>query len=590
MKSAHTSHTTSAKHIDFSTLTLQHRLGAGGFGVVHYGLWDGAPVAVKQLKDQELDAQAKQAFEHEAAVMDSLRGGSDYIINLRGICTGPYCMVMEYAAGGSLYSFLHNKANDIDWSKSLEMARDIGRGLKFLHSQTPQILHRDLKSENVLLTKHGDVKLTDFGLAKVKQSSSKMTAGMAGTPAWMAPEIIKRQPHSAASDVYSYAVVLSEIATRQEPFKGDEMLPIMFAVANGERPDLPDNAGTLSYRKTVINAWRQEPHERSTLGTIIDDLEAQLHESPPAQAHVKASVAPASMGFAGPASNAATASPTMGFAGAASGAPATKKPVDGALLHQLLKLVAEGEQDQAEAMLKENPDLLLHAGDVTDLSKRTFTNITAFQYALWAMDWYMYNMLLEYMPREEATKQAEQASSGDWVSRHGETAQPLIQNLIDALDAYIKKYDSGEFKKSIDNGEHWIRVVGGAQRLLPVHVINQYCHPQRSFRPTPSFTEPTLPRSRKTDEGEWFTVRYNHGTLGEFTRIKGTEDWTGWAGVRSFLSFLARTRDAGPTAGICTGDIAGDLGGITALRDVAAAQRSQLLADLKTNVRQRQHI
>lgn len=182
-------------------------------------------------------------------------------------------------------------------------------------------------------------------------------------------------------------------------------------------------------------------------------------------------------------------------------------------LQAFLTYVAEGEQGKAEAFLQKCPALGLRSGEVTDLSKRTFRNITALQYALWALDWHMWTMLLKYIPPEAAGTQIAQLETGPWVSQHG--VMVSWQNLIDALDQYISEVRGG--KSGDVYSRTWNQQVGGAQLLLPAHVINEYCHPTRSFDPPPDFTqsEPSDAwRCRTLDEGEWFTTQYNHGTLG----------------------------------------------------------------------------
>lgn len=192
-------------------------------------------------------------------------------------------------------------------------------------------------------------------------------------------------------------------------------------------------------------------------------------------------------------------------------APALPK-VNPQELGTFLRLVAEGEQGKAEAMLKQNRDLNLVPGDVTDLSKRTFRNITAFQYALWALDWHMWTMLLKYLPPEQAAAQAQQAETGSWVKEHGIHAN--WQSLIDAQKKYLDYCSQNKWSEA---GTTWVKQVGGAQLLLPSHVISEYCHPSRSFSPCPDFTKPESNdawRIRTTDEGEWFTAQYNGGGLG----------------------------------------------------------------------------
>src|ERR1700687_1587086 len=130
-------------------------------------------------------------------------------------------------------------------------------------------------------------------------------------------------------------------------------------------------------------------------------------------------------------------------------------------VNQLLQHVANGEQDEAEALLKQKPGLLLSKGNVTDLSKREFKEITAFQYAVWALDWHMWRMLLKYLPKEQAALQlAELESRG---TAHGKHAS--WQGLIDALTTYAAM--PWDYKKSLP---YWRKQVGGAQLLLPAHV------------------------------------------------------------------------------------------------------------------------
>ncbi len=192
---------------------------------------------------------------------------------------------------------------------------------------------------------------------------------------------------------------------------------------------------------------------------------------------------------------------------------------------EFLTLVAEGEQDQAEAMLKSNPDLALVSGDVTDLSKRTFTDITGFQYAVWALDWHMWTMIKKYLPDAELKKQVECLETGAWVENHGTSAEEILSTLMKAYDRTRSFYNTSRHTES---NKAWIEEVGGAQRLIPVHVVNEYCHPTRSFYPRPDFNnDVALPRSRATKQGEWFSLSYNGGLLGEKSAVqRGGSDFS----------------------------------------------------------------
>ena len=186
-------------------------------------------------------------------------------------------------------------------------------------------------------------------------------------------------------------------------------------------------------------------------------------------------------------------------------------PKDKESLSRLLRLVAEGEQDQAEILLKGkppgmfsigavkgDPSLLLYYGDVTDLSGRTFHNITAFQYALWALDWHMWKMIQKYLPEPIQVEQfAELESKGTRYGKHF-----CLDTLIEAMQTYNDKYEAWDDKQ---RESHWCKVVGGAQRLLPAHVINEYCRPDCSLARR-IFWDAKLPRKRVSwkNREDWF--------------------------------------------------------------------------------------
>jgi serine/threonine protein kinase len=161
-------------------------------------------------------------------------------------------------------------------------------------------------------------------------------------------------------------------------------------------------------------------------------------------------------------------------------------------LDQLLKFVAEGEQDQAEALIEKDSKLLLGAGKVTDLSGRMFDNITAFQYALWAMDYHMWTMIQKHLPTEAQAKQhALLESKGTAHGKHFD-----LQPLLDTLKTYVDNYDKWDW---VQREEQWCKKVGGAQKLLPVHVVNEYCRSDRSFNPCPAEWKSALPRTREVE-------------------------------------------------------------------------------------------
>jgi serine/threonine protein kinase len=165
------------------------------------------------------------------------------------------------------------------------MLQDIAQGMNYLHSLSPPIIHRDLKSLNLLLSEPviGPtdpilLKITDFGVSKTLSEPELMT-GQMGTCHWMAPEVLSSQPYSLPADVYSYGIVMWEIMTRQTPYKGKNPAQILYGVVNQqERPSQalipPTIPSTL--RGLMTKCWHQDPSNRPTFDqilTILDSLQ-----------------------------------------------------------------------------------------------------------------------------------------------------------------------------------------------------------------------------------------------------------------------------------------------------------------------------
>ena len=172
--------------------------------------------------------------------------------------------------------------------------------------------------------------------------------------------------------------------------------------------------------------------------------------------------------------------------------------------------------------------------DITDLAGRKFKQINCFKYAVWALDYHMWTMILKYLSDAEVIKQIENLNNGEWVEEHGR--QVSWQNLINVLGNYVSgsgAWDSGQCSM------HWCKEVGGAQLLLPAHVINEYSREDRSFHPCPTFDDKYLPR---TGVATWSKNGYKlgidsaifrssgarHSAVNSFKRYGGScDDWYG---------------------------------------------------------------
>lgn len=265
--------------IDNKDLTIVERLGAGGFGEVFRGEWERAEVAIKEIKMNQGGQAALKELEKEVAIMAELR--YPHIISFHGASfEPPYRLVMELMKLGSLYQVLHNhqKYSDVFLqSKRTEIAMDIAKGLNFLHTRRPSIIHRDLKSANILLDDSFRAKISDFGLAKVTQDTVSLIAtnpNVAGTVAWMAPELFINIDAGCtmASDIYSYGMVLWELVTREHPYKNQTNPEIIkFCVTNGQREPIPEGALYI-LTKLITECRSQEPNERPNMEQVMELL------------------------------------------------------------------------------------------------------------------------------------------------------------------------------------------------------------------------------------------------------------------------------------------------------------------------------
>jgi len=162
------------------------------------------------------------------------------VFNFSGAVTGRDPMiVMEYMEHGSLYDILHNETMPIEGELLLPILRDIAQGVRFLHSAVPQVIHGDLKSANILIDNKFRAKVADFGL------SSKKNKGGTGTPFWMAPELLRNESgNTAATDVYSFGIILFEVYSRRDPYDGEDPEEVLKLVADEKvkkRPPAPRN-------------------------------------------------------------------------------------------------------------------------------------------------------------------------------------------------------------------------------------------------------------------------------------------------------------------------------------------------------------
>ncbi|KAJ0246683.1 hypothetical protein HA466_0171880 [Hirschfeldia incana] len=255
-------------NIDFSELTVGIRVGIGFFGEVFRGVWNGTDVAIKVFLEQDLTAENMEDFCNEISILSRLRHPN--VILFLGACTRPprLSLITEYMEMGSLYNLLHlsGQKKKLSWRRKLKMLRDICRGLMCIHRMG--IVHRDIKSANCLLSSKLTVKICDFGLSRIMTGTTMRDAVSAGTPEWMAPELIRNEPFSEKCDIFSLGVIMWELCTLTRPWEGVPPERVVYAIAyEGARLEIPE--GPLG--KLIADCWT-EPEQRPTCSEILSRL------------------------------------------------------------------------------------------------------------------------------------------------------------------------------------------------------------------------------------------------------------------------------------------------------------------------------
>ncbi|XP_063796860.1 RAF proto-oncogene serine/threonine-protein kinase isoform X6 [Pseudophryne corroboree] len=271
--------------IEASEVMLSTRIGSGSFGTVYKGKWHG-DVAVKILKVTDPTPEQFQAFRNEVAVLRKTRHVN--ILLFMGYMTKDnLAIVTQWCEGSSLYKHLHVQETKFQMFQLIDIARQTAQGMDYLHAKN--IIHRDMKSNNIFLHEGLTVKIGDFGLATVKSrwSGSQQVEQPTGSILWMAPEVIRLQdnnPFSFQSDVYSYGIVLYELMTGELPYSHiRDRDQIIFLVGRGCLvPDLSKLYKNCpkAMKRLVADCIQKLKDERPLFPQILSSIELLQHSLP----------------------------------------------------------------------------------------------------------------------------------------------------------------------------------------------------------------------------------------------------------------------------------------------------------------------
>ncbi|KMS95140.1 hypothetical protein BVRB_011980 [Beta vulgaris subsp. vulgaris] len=258
--------------IRWEDLQIGERIGIGSFGEVYRADWNGTEVAVKKFLVQDLTGDVLVQFKCEAEMMIRLRHPN--VVLFMGAVTRPpnLSILTEFLPRGSLYRLLHRSGSQIDEKKRMKMALDVARGMNYLHTSHPTVVHRDLKSPNLLVDKNWVVKVCDFGLSRLKHHTFLSSNSTAGTPEWMAPEVLRNEPSNEKCDVYSFGVILWELVTLCVPWTGLNPMQVVGAVGFQNRRLVIPEEVDVKVAQIIQDCWENDPRLRPSFSQLITRL------------------------------------------------------------------------------------------------------------------------------------------------------------------------------------------------------------------------------------------------------------------------------------------------------------------------------
>ncbi|XP_010688349.2 leucine-rich repeat receptor protein kinase HPCA1 isoform X1 [Beta vulgaris subsp. vulgaris] len=274
-----------------TSFSERNQIGSGGYGKVYKGvLTDGQQVAIKRA--QHGSKQGGVEFKTEIELLSRVHHKN--LVGLLGFCfeQGEQMLVYEYMPNGSLRDSLSGKSGiHLDWKRRLRIALGSARGLAYLHElANPPIIHRDVKSTNILLDENLTAKVADFGLCKLVSDSTKghVSTQVKGTLGYLDPEYYLTQQLTEKSDVYSFGVVMLELVSAKQPItkgkyivrevkmimnKNDEELCGLKAMIDPIIKIIPNLIGFRKFVELAMQCVEETASDRPTMSDVVKEIE-----------------------------------------------------------------------------------------------------------------------------------------------------------------------------------------------------------------------------------------------------------------------------------------------------------------------------
>jgi len=262
--------------IPFNDIQLGPKIGSGSFSEVFEGFWNGRKVAVKIYlmgEDKTFSDRSLQVFRKEVEIMSQLSHNT--VCEFIGACTTfpDLAVVMAYYPKGSLEDAYRDRVLFRDFQSCHKVALGIARGLEYMHSVSPPIVHRDLKAGNIFLMEDGSVKIGDFGISTAVAEPRPLT--QCGTLKYMAPEIMRGENASEKVDIFSFGILLYELVFRKRPYEeinSNAFVVAMQAAYAGLRPSL-DHCPFPEFLSLIEECWAESPAHRPAASEIVRRLQ-----------------------------------------------------------------------------------------------------------------------------------------------------------------------------------------------------------------------------------------------------------------------------------------------------------------------------
>jgi len=265
--------------VDYKDIEFGDKLGEGNFGAVFKGEYIGTKVAIKKLFYVD-DEFMQKYIEREMDTLTAIHHPN--IVQLMGICieSDDVYIITEFINGGDLHKRLLDSSVKLGWPEKISYCRDIALAMTYLHSKG--IMHRDLKSHNLLIGEGGKVKVCDFGLARSESSGGddkNHQKTIVGTHEWMAPEIAMGQNYDKSADVFSFAMVMHEIISRGDPpprklVEGFQFKPEV------HKPNIPSDTPAELWQ-ILVECASGTPKDRPQFKDIVKRLSTLADAQPP---------------------------------------------------------------------------------------------------------------------------------------------------------------------------------------------------------------------------------------------------------------------------------------------------------------------